>query len=115
MPDPFITPLIIGGVLGALSPTTTTVKWSEIDAWIKGKRPDLAAPKGRAKITQEKAAGGQIIVTATVFSLVDAFLSTKEERLDSNRWTADRLDPALKNKFNGSQSFKIKLTRPSQP
>jgi hypothetical protein len=109
MPDPFITPLIIGGVAGALSPTKTTVKWSEIDAWVKGKRSDLKTPRGRATITREKAANGQIIVTVTVFSLVNTFLSTKEVPLGSSKWTADRLEPALERRFNGNPSFKIKL------
>jgi hypothetical protein len=112
MPEPFITPLIIGGLLGALS--STTVKWSEIDAWTKGKCPGLKAPKGRATITWEKAAGEQVIVTATVYSLRDGFLSTKMVPLDSKKWTADRLEPALARKFNGrQQSFNVELTRPS--
>ena len=113
MPDPFITPLIIGGVVGALSPTTTTLKWTEIDAWIKGKRSGLKSRKGAATITREEAAGGQIIVTATVCSLEGTF-STKAVPLDSRKWTADRLDSTLKSKFRGSQPIKIKLTRPAQ-
>jgi len=79
------------------------VKRSEIDAWIKGKCPGLAAPKGTATATWEKAADGQVIVTATVYSLVDKFFSTKSVRLAANEWKADRLGPALKSKFNGRQ------------
>jgi hypothetical protein len=112
MPDPFITPLIAGAVAAAL--TSTTVKWSEIEAWIEGKRPGLKAPKGSATITWEKV-GKKVVVEATVYSLIDPFLpgKPKPKLLGSNTWKADRLGPALESKFKGKQSFNVQLTCPS--
>jgi hypothetical protein len=113
MADPFITPLVAGAVAGALIPTT--VNLSEIEAWIKGKRPGLKASKGRATITWENASGRKIIVKATVYSLVDPFLPGKPrpEPLGSRTWKGDRLDRALKSRFNGRQSFDVPLSRHS--
>lgn len=112
MADPLITPLILGAVVSAV--TSTTVKLRPIEAWIESKRPGLKSPAGRATVTWEKKGKG-VVVTATVYSLIEPFLpgKPKPKQLDSQTWSANRLDPALARQFNGKPSFNVALTKPT--
>jgi hypothetical protein len=106
--DPIIFPLAAVAVAGALTPKT--VKWSEIEAWVEGKRPGLKASKGKVTITRQNEAG-KVTVKATVYCLVDPFLPGKPrpKSLGSHPWEGNRLDRALEGKFNGQQSFEFSL------
>jgi len=112
MADPLITPLIAGAVVAAV--TSSTVKWSEIEAWIESKRRGLKTPTGRATVACTKT-GKKVIVTVTVYSLVDPLLAIKPKpkRLDSKPWNGDRVDRALVRKFNGKPSFDVPLAKPA--
>jgi hypothetical protein len=117
MPEPISAALLIAAALAAAGSTATTLKLSEIDAWIEAERGRLNAPKGRvwATVTSERTEKGQITVTASLYCLEEPFISLsfkpKQRLVASKPWAATRLEPALERKFKGKKSFNVELTR----